>query len=402
MSLLVCNIVSSLFVTFFILKILATSRKTTLLTPYPESPNAEKNLNKILKDDLVSVIIPAHNEEEYICKCVRSLLDGSQLPHNRIEVIVLNDQSTDNTKIRLEELEKELKDPRLIILNGIPKPDNEVWINKNWACFQGSKQAKGEYFLFIDADIFLKPGAVKAALTHMYKCQADLLSFYPKKSLKCAAEWIVEPPLVLSNLAWPRFVHVSDPTRPEVFTPGWFMFFRSSVYNKIGGHRSVANEVLEDIELGKRTKSYGYRVEFCLGPKLATMRMYESFSELWEGYTKNFYCGLDHKFWFAISVSMAFLWIFTIPYIGFLLALLSLMIHGPSMIILFALGLSTLTISCHYMLRRKIQSLLLLPTYYWWTMGIGGGLLSALVIHSIIKHRSGRGYTWKGQPLPKH
>lgn len=398
-------IISSLVITllclaFFAIKIHGTLKKTTWLHPYTKDNDYE--LQKILEGKKISIIIPAHNEDLYIADCVRSLLQNQQLPNEHLEVIVVNDQSTDQTGQILDALKEELNTPQLVVLHGKPKPEDEVWISKNWACYQGANIAKGDYFLFIDADIFLKQEAIKSALLHMNHCKADLLSFYPRKWLKCLPEWIVEPTLVLSNLAWPRFVHVSDPKRAEVFTPGWFMLFKRHAYESIGGHRSVANEVLEDIEIGKRTKKHGFRVEFCLGPKLADMRMYDSFNELWEGYTKNFYCGLEHKAFQAIATSVVLIWTFTLPYLTLLYAIIVAFINGIDLTLSIIAGLSAFAISVHILLRLKIERLLQISKAYWWAMGIGGFLLAALMIHSMIKHRSGKGYTWKGIPLPQH
>jgi cellulose synthase/poly-beta-1,6-N-acetylglucosamine synthase-like glycosyltransferase len=107
----------------------------------------------------LSIIIPAYNEAENIVNCVCSALSSSDLPPEKLEVWVVDDQSTDETWEILQQLQARLNDPRLKLMAGQPRPEGQVWVGKNWACAQAAAEAQGEYLLFLDADLTLHKGA---------------------------------------------------------------------------------------------------------------------------------------------------------------------------------------------------------------------------------------------------
>ncbi len=111
----------------------------------------------------ISVIIPAYNEAENIQDCVTAVLDSTQLPDTQLEVWVVDDQSTDETLLLAQSLQELLNEPRLFVLPGQPRPTDQNWVGKNWACTQAVELALGEFLLFIDADVRLKPHAIETA-----------------------------------------------------------------------------------------------------------------------------------------------------------------------------------------------------------------------------------------------
>ena len=121
---------------------------------------------------LVSVIIPAYNEGDNIKGCAISVLDST--PLSSLEVWVVDDQSTDETLAIAQSLLA--GDSRLQVLAGESRPGGEVWLGKNWACTQGVKQAKGEFLLFLDADVKLQPRAIETALQEALMLKTDLLT----------------------------------------------------------------------------------------------------------------------------------------------------------------------------------------------------------------------------------
>ena len=67
---------------------------------------------------------------------------------------------------------------------------------------------------------------------------------------------------------------------------GQYLLIRRDVYDAIGGHAAVAGAILEDVELAKRVKQAGYKLRFRTADVVST-RMYRSFAQMWEGWTKN-------------------------------------------------------------------------------------------------------------------
>jgi glycosyltransferase involved in cell wall biosynthesis len=212
-------------------------------------PDREKSTAE--KPPTISVIIPAYNEAENIAECVTSVLESADQETSELEVWVVDDQSTDRTWAIVETLQQALNHPQLHALQGQPRPATEVWMGKNWACTQGAQQATGDYLLFLDADVRLQPGAIAAVLDQMQREPIDLLTLCPAVICSCLGEWLIQP-LIIGLLATGYdFTAVNDPDQEAAFAVGQFMLFRRSAYDTLGGHRAVAGEVVEDVELAR-------------------------------------------------------------------------------------------------------------------------------------------------------
>lgn len=350
----------------------------------------------------LSVIIPVYNEVENIEDCVLSVLNSTIAP---IELWVVDDQSTDATWTVLQALQQR-NDPRLKLLQGQPRPADEVWVGKNWACTQASEQASvqatAEFLLFIDADVRLKSGAIETALQTMQQEQVDLLSCSPAIDCGCLSEWLVQPLIMSTILIGFNFTAVNDPATETAFAAGPFMLFRRRAYDKIGGHRSVADQVVEDVELSRRIKFNGLKLKFALGTESATLRMYRSGAALWEGWTKNFYLGTQRNLKGVITFIGLLLLMCTVPWAGLIIGTSQLVMHGfnsSNRLALVAILLSLLVIALQYDLRRRLAVVLGIAPRYWWLTGLGGLIVTVIAIASIIKTETGWGWTWRGRPL---
>ncbi|MDP8964111.1 MAG: glycosyltransferase family 2 protein [Cyanobacteriota bacterium] len=347
----------------------------------------------------ISVIIPAYNEAENIQDCVTAVLNSTQLPDTRLDVWVVDDQSTDDTLLLVQSLQQLLDDPRLKVLPGQPRPTDEIWVGKNWACTQGVEQAKGEFLLFIDADVRLKPDAIETAVQKAQLEQSELLSLAPGIICGCFSEWLVQP-LMVNNLAVGQdFGAVNDPKSEVAFAAGPFMLFRRSAYEQLGGHRAVADRVVEDVELARRTKAAGLKLSYLLGGQFVSVQMYRSWQALWEGWTKNLYLGAQRDAGSMLYLAFAMLVIYPLPW----LCLAAVGYKSFTGIVnpwdLLAASLAASAIFFHYDLRRVSGGVSQIPTKYWWLGGIGGTIVAALALASVIKTETGWGWTWRGRAL---
>lgn len=339
----------------------------------------------------ISVIIPAYNEADNIVECLQALLGSTSLSAEVLEVWVVDDQSTDDTLEIAQGLQAELKDPRLNILPGQPRPPGQTWMGKNWACAQAVPQAQGEFLLFMDADVRLQPGAIEAALAEAEQEQTDLLSCAPVVRCGCLAEWLVQPIAVTVLSLAASFSQVNDPTTEAAFAVGPFMLFRRAAYEQIGGHQRVADQVVEDVELARCIKHQGLNLRYVLGLDLIAVSMYSSWSALWEGWTKNFYLGSRRNLPAMAYLALSLMIIYPLPWVCLLVALATQNA--------WAVGLGILAIGGHYGLRRWEAKQLQIPTRYWWLSGIGGTLMAVIVLASVIKTETGWGWTWRGRAL---
>lgn len=352
-----------------------------------------------LRSTSISVILPVYNEAENVEPCVLAVLNSTFLTEASLEVWVVNDQSTDNTWTIAESLHQRLNDPRLKLLQGQPRPANEVWVGKNWACAQAAEQAKGEVLLFIDADVRLKPNAIESAIQTMQQEELDLLSCMPMVVCGCLAEWLVQPLIMSTILIGFNFEAVNDPSTNTAFAAGPFMLFRRSAYDKIGGHKSVAHQVVEDVELARLIKFNGLKLKFVVGRDLADLRMYQSGAALWEGWTKNFYLGTQRNLKGTLNFIGLVLLMCTIPWLGLLIALRQGLLQRFSNITLITIVLALIVIALQYDLRRRLKPGLGIAPHYWWLTGVGGLAVAAVAIGSIIKTETGWGWTWRGRSL---
>jgi len=364
------------------------------------------DLSKILDENdisksrfpLISVIVPAFNEEENIEDCIRSVMASTRLPLELLEICVVDDQSTDRTFEILQTLQAQWADARLKLISGQSRPEDQLWNGKNWACHQGSEQARGEFLLFIDADVRLKHKAILAVVQTAIDNQIDFLTCIPTIVSASLIEWLVQPLMFINVLVSFNSKAVKDPRAKTTYALGPFLLFRADTYQAIGGHRAVAAEVAEDVAFARTVKRNGFRIKQILGENLATLRMYRDWRSLWEGWTKVLYVGADRSMPLMLLLATVMLLIYTIPWVGFFGAIAQLLMH-PTLLHLTAVGLASLAILLQYWIRWYGSQTLGTSTKYWWLQSVGGVIIAILAIASIIKTETGWGWTWRGRKL---
>jgi glycosyltransferase involved in cell wall biosynthesis len=225
---------------------------------------------------LISVIIPARNEESNLRACLDSLITQTGVA---FKIIVVNDHSTDRTA----EIAKSFPTVRLLEAGPLPLG----WTGKNNAVATGARAAGGEWLLFTDADTVHLPGSLARALKEAQDNQADLLSYSPEQIAITFWEMAVLP-VVFAELArqYPP-KKVSDPTSPHAAANGQYILIKREAYDAAGGHAAVANQILEDVALARAVKSAGRKIRFRYAADAVRTRMYRNFAQLREGWTKN-------------------------------------------------------------------------------------------------------------------
>jgi glycosyltransferase involved in cell wall biosynthesis len=222
----------------------------------------------------VSVVVPARNEEANLANCLGSLVGQAGVS---LELIVVDDHSTDHTRA---------------IATGFPvrvveaDPLAPGWSGKCNACWTGARVAKGKWLLFTDADTRHTPRSIASGLREAEEYGAAMLSYSPGQEVHGFAGRALMPVIFAELAVRFRPKEVSDPASTAAAANGQYLLIRREAYDAIGGHAAVANAILEDVELARRVKAAGYRIQFRLSDVVST-RMYRSFAEMWEGWTKN-------------------------------------------------------------------------------------------------------------------
>jgi chlorobactene glucosyltransferase len=335
----------------------------------------------------VSILVPARNEEDNIRRCLESLLAQD---YPRYEVIVLNDESTDQTGIILEQMAAH--NPHLVVLDGNPLPPG--WYGKNWACHQLAEAAQGELILFTDADTIHHPLTLTDGVSSLVAQNADLLTAIPHEKLDSWGERILLPYLFFSCLAFfPIGIAFRLKNPVLCYAIGQFLLFKRSSYLQIGGHQIIKGKIMEDLTLGRMIKKAGLRWRMADGGLRVQCRMYHNFSGTWKGLSRFLFLGYDNKILQLLTV-----WALTgLAMIGPLLLLILRVagaIHNLSYgEVCFGIILDLLLWAVAYWrLRFPIYLSFLFPATY--LLNFAATLYSGFLI------TTGRA-TWKGRPLIK-
>lgn len=349
---------------------------------FPSGNNSEK--------PFVSICIPARNEERVIERCVTSALKQT---YPNFEVVVLDDNSTDNTAQILEKLSGTVNNLHLI--KGKEKPND--WLGKPWACHQLSQEAKGDILVFIDADVWLENTAISKVIKGLGK--SDVITVWPKQEVVSFWEQLIIPMIYygLYTLLPAKYVEKNPKWLPsglrKKLAPqfaaacGQFIAFNKSAYDAIGGHTSVKNKIVEDVELAKTLKRNNLTITMYDGVQTVNCRMYQSHAEIFEGLRKNFFVGFGRNLLlFSFMAAMQFI-VFVVPFL--------LLFTGDSSTQLFAAILIGIFLVQRWILDFKfgwnpLISLLQPITILWYEI---------LGIRCLWDHYTGKKAQWKGRDV---
>jgi chlorobactene glucosyltransferase len=236
----------------------------------------------------VSIIVPARNEAGNIAPIIRSLLATN---YQTFELIVVDDRSTDDTAAIVQRL----TDPRLRLIRGEELPDG--WYGKPWACFQGYRHAKGELFLFTDADTRHQPDLLTRAVGELVRVDASLVTVSPRQLCLTFWERLIMPQIwfLLSLRYHPQSVSRARRAR-DVIANGQFILTTRQAYESVGTHAAVRQEVAEDLALAQAYVRTGLKLHFAFAERLMETRMYQGLPHLIEGWSKNIYLGGRRSF----------------------------------------------------------------------------------------------------------
>jgi chlorobactene glucosyltransferase len=341
---------------------------------------------------LISVIVPARNEDRNLRRCAESLLAQN---YPNFELIVLDDRSTDATALILSELAE--RHPRLRPLTGDKLPDG--WAGKPHALAQAAAAARGDWLCFVDADTFVSPTALAAVYAAAREQSADLFTILTFQELDSFWEKVVLP-LVMTALSVgfpPR--RVNRPDRRDAIANGQFILIKRAVYAAVGGYAAIKDSLVEDKDLANLVKHSGYRLIVADGRQVARTRMYTSLAELWEGWTKNIFLGLKGSpgllLLGAFGAFLSLFAAFALPL--WLAAGLVWWGGGGGVGALAVAGEAALLWGYLVVWRLLVCRGMRIPPGYALTVPLGAGVFAGMMLASAWKVLSGQGVTWKGR-----
>ncbi len=225
---------------------------------------------------LVSVIVPARNEENNIRQCIVSLLEQD---YPRMEIVIANDNSVDGTGDIIRSFGE-----RVVCFNAPPTPPG--WTGKNAALHAAVDKASGEWFLFTDADTRHERTSVSSAFRHALRHNLDFLTLTPRCLVDSLAEKMIQPGAMGYMGLWFPIDRINDPRNSLCFANGQYLFMKRSAYQLMGGHAAVRGEMLEDFAFMKKAKQHSVPFQCVLGVPVYGTRMYDTFSAIWRGWRR--------------------------------------------------------------------------------------------------------------------
>lgn len=328
---------------------------------------------------LVSVLVPLRNEEANVNNLTAAL---KAVTYPNIEFILLDDQSTDQTGALLKRAIGD--DARFTVLQGRQLP--EGWVGKVHACHQLQQAATGDYLLFLDADIQFRPKAVTQSLALMQQKGVQLLSGFPAFEVPPLLSKLLVPmqhfvvffhlPLVLAN-----YTNFTAATAAN----GMWMMFERQAYDSFGGHRSVADSLVEDVHIARQVKAAGFKMLLANITRSVSCRMYNTNHDVWEGFLKNSYAGIGRSPIMASGLAVFYGIFYMLPLV----------------LIFFGAAAGNLIWVIPYILTVLQQLYVMIITRQHWYLSFlipfQAGAMIAVLFQSMVKSWKKQPYSWKGR-----
>jgi len=342
----------------------------------------------------VTVIVSAKDEEEDIEACVRSIL-AQDYPH--LELLVVDDRSTDGTPAILERLRGELDTLSVLTIDALPSG----WGGQNHAISRGVEASEGEWLCFTDADcIFDSNLTLAVAVQDARANDVELLSILPRMEAPSSWEKVYLPICALVHLVRLRIAEVNDPASPAAYANGAFMLIRRRAYEGLGGHASVRGFVGDDVRLAQIAKRDGVAIRVAGNTDLCRTRMYGTIGGAYSGWSRNLWGALQSPAALGGALMMV-VGLFVVPWLCLSLSAgLSLALPEWQLV---ALAWLVPVLITHLGLMRLYSAFSISPAWslLFWP---GAIFVTAIVARATLRAIHGRGMTWHGvhyaQPAP--
>lgn len=327
----------------------------------------------------LTVVVPARDEATHIRGCLTSLL---ALDYPSLEVIAVNDRSTDETGNIMDEVAASPSGARLQVIHVKELPPR--WLGKTHAMWNAASQATGDWILFTDGDIHFQPDTMRRAIAYAEKDAADHVVLFPTMRMESAGERMMIS-YFLNNIG---FIHrpwkVADPRARDFVGAGAFNLIRRSTYEAIGTYESMRLAVVDDLALGHAVKSRGFAQRAVRGPGLISLHWAQGAFGVVKNLTKNFFALLRYRWPISLAA------IIGSAFVGL----------GPLLGLLFAPGLTRFpfgfALLCNAVIYIRMQSFTRVSPWYFFTHPTACLLVMYTMARSTIVTLWNGGVTWRG------
>lgn len=358
-------------------------------------PEWDRNPVSPAGNPLVSIIVPARNEEETIEQVLKALL---ALDYDNYEIIAVNDRSTDRTgeiMDRISQLPRPVPPknggtrtghPQLHVIHHHELPPG--WLGKTHAMSTAANEASGDWLLFTDADVLFKSDSLRRALAYAEAEPADHVVLFPRMIMKQPGEYMMiaffQTMFMFGHRPW----KVADPSTDDHMGVGAFNLVRRHVYNAIGTYATLRMEVLDDMKLGKLVKNAGFHQRNVFGGDLISIRWARGAMGVVNNLTKNFFAILSYQSWRTLLSAFALAFVNLGPFLGAWRA------HGWARLP-YAIALGSMFLVYIGMWRRSA-----VPPYYFLLHPVGSTLFLYTLLRSMFLTLWNDGIIWRGTKYP--
>jgi glycosyltransferase involved in cell wall biosynthesis len=268
-----------------------------------------KDITPATSGPRISVIAAARNEARGIRAALTSIV---RLEYPDLELIVVNDRSTDETGAILEAMARQHPQLRIMTVTELPGG----WLGKNHALFVGASKASGELLLFTDADIIFDPSTLGRAVALMEQSRVDHLTAVPDARVSGVALSAFVAAFGVFFSLYSRPWKARDPRSRSHIGVGAFNLIRAAAYRAIGTHQAIRMRPDDDLKLGKLVKKKGFRQDVFYGKDFVVVEWYASLKELIDGLMKNAFAGLDYSLAAVAGSTLALLLMNVWPFVA--------------------------------------------------------------------------------------
>lgn len=256
----------------------------------------------------VSLILAARDEQEKLPQALATL---AKIDYPALEIIAVNDRSTDSTGKILADAAKQNARLKVVSVGSLPAG----WLGKPHALQQGYEVSAGEWLLFTDADVCFTPDSLPRAMGMAQAMGVDHLTLMGDLEMHGFWERIVLTFFALGFYIGTNPAAVSDPNSSSYLGVGAFQLVRRGAYEVSGTHRRLAMEVVDDLKLGKIVKRAGFRSGVGLAGEYVSVRWHAGIRNIVQGVTKNFFAVAGYS---VVMVTLQVVGIFCTSILPFL------------------------------------------------------------------------------------
>jgi hypothetical protein len=339
------------------------------------APETDTNCPKI------SLIFAARDEEEKLPLALTTL---TEIDYPNLEIIAVDDRSTDDTSRILDEFAATHSRLRVVHVEQLPPG----WLGKPHALQKGYEASSGQWLLFTDADVKFKPDSLRRSIALARQLRLDHLTLFGDVEMHGFWERTLIPFFGMAFQLAVQAHSVTDPNSRAYVGVGAFQMVKREVYEACGTHRRLALEVVEDIKLGKIVKMGGFRSGVAVAQDAVSVRWHAGIGNLVRGVEKNFFAGAQFRLSIALGQFLGLILFHVVPFAGVLFG------HGAVRVLA---AISALIPICFLM---GVDAVMRVSPLYSLTLPLAATLFAYMLLRSTFITLKQGGIIWRGTFYP--